>query len=549
MLSNPLLTLRYRVDGKDVAYTPDNGIVSLQDARDGKRRTIMLTTTRPLTDVRLRIDYACAFQAETKFFANGFQTWTDSKEFCAQDRMVGLKWHSKRIPNWGASGDYKLCDYSRKKGVFHSFSYCYLRDGNRFRLLGSLSERNGYTIFEADYNNRALALRKDLEGVTIADSYTLLDLWDDEGSYDNVFDAYFAAMDIAKPRMRHSTGYTSWYNYYTNISQEIIENDLRAFAESDIKIDIFQIDDGYQTKVGDWTSLKDCFPDGMRRIADKIHEYGAKAGLWLAPFGCHKDSVVKREHPEWLLCTPDGAPLSAGLNWGGFYTLDMYKPGVREHLRKVFDTVLDEWGFDMVKLDFLYQQAMIPRNGKSRGQIMCEAMDFLRECCKDKLILGCGVPMAPAFGKVDYCRTGADVALKWPDNMFDRACGRERVSTPNGVNNSVFRRHLDGRAFVNDPDVYFLRDYNIRMSDDRKHLLATINKLCGNLLFVSDDVGLYTDDKQKIFRNMLRDDDIRVTDARYLTRNELCIEYLFNGAAKRLVFDIRNGKKIEGELI
>ncbi len=36
---------------------------------------------------------------------------------------------------------------------------------------------------------------------------------------------------------------------------------------------------------------------------------------------------------------------------------------------------------------------------------------IVRECCGDKLILGCGVPLMPAFGKVDYCRIGSDISL------------------------------------------------------------------------------------------------------------------------------------------
>ena len=71
---------------------------------------------------------------------------------------------------------------------------------------------------------------------------------------------------------------------------------------------------------------------------------------------------------------------------------------VKEYIRALFKRVFEEWGFDMVKLDFLYSAAIYPRNGKSRGQLMCEAMDFLRECCGEKLFLGCGVPLAPAFG-------------------------------------------------------------------------------------------------------------------------------------------------------
>lgn len=92
---------------------------------------------------------------------------------------------------------------------------------------------------------------------------------------------------------------------------------------------------------------------------------------------------------------------------------------------------------------------------------MCEAMDFIRECVSDKLILGCGVPLAPAFGKVDFCRIGADMGLNRRQN---RSTTREDVSTPNAIYNTVFRWHLDGRAFLNDPDVFLLRNNNMFMS-------------------------------------------------------------------------------------
>ena len=45
--------------------------------------------------------------------------------------------------------------------------------------------------------------------------------------------------------------------------------------------------------------------------------------------------------------------------------------------------MLDVWGFDLVKLDFLYAVCMLPTEYKTRGQIMCEAMDFLREVIGD----------------------------------------------------------------------------------------------------------------------------------------------------------------------
>jgi alpha-galactosidase len=142
----------------------------------------------------------------------------------------------------------------------------------------------------------------------------------------------------------------------------------------------------------------------MKFIAESIKDKGYKSGLWLAPFACEKRSRLYNEHSSWLLRDTNGRPVRAGFNpgWSGtFYALDFYNQEVRGYLKKVFHNVLMEWGFDMVKLDFLYAVALIPRKDKTRGQIMHEAMEFLREIIGDKIILGCGVPLGSSFGLVD----------------------------------------------------------------------------------------------------------------------------------------------------
>lgn len=47
-------------------------------------------------------------------------------------------------------------------------------------------------------------------------------------------------------------GYTTWYNYYTSVTEEIVKRDLESISKLDSKIDIFQVDDGYERTVGDW---------------------------------------------------------------------------------------------------------------------------------------------------------------------------------------------------------------------------------------------------------------------------------------------------------
>ena len=294
-------------------------------------------------------------------------------------------------------------------------------------------------------------------------------------------------------------------HYYEKITQDIVLENLEAFAREKVPVDVFQIDDGYQQAVGDWLSANHKFPEGMKAIARRVHEAGYKAGLWLAPFICEEKSALLREHPDFVLKDENGKRVVAGynpFNWSGqFYALDFYHPPVREYLKKVFDTVLQEWGFDLVKLDFLYAVAMIPHAGRSRGQIMQEAMDFLREAVGEKEILGCGVPLGPAFGKVDYCRIGSDVGLFWEDRRLARMGYRERVSTYNSLTSTIGRRHLNGHVFLNDPDVFILREKKQRMSLPQRKTLFLLNLIFGGLVFTSDNLAEYGEEEKRTYRS------------------------------------------------
>ena len=282
--------------------------------------------------------------------------------------------------------------------------------------------------------------------------------------------------------------------------------------------------------MGDWLEPDEKkFPGGMKAAVDAIHEKGFRAGLWLAPFVACKSSKLYEEHPGWFLLH-EGKPWFCGINWGGFYSLDMDHPGVRDYLTRVFRRVFDEWGADLVKLDFLYGTAPFGTETESRAGRMIRAMDFLRGLCGDKLILGCGVPMAAAFGRVEYCRIGCDVGLDWDDNRLMQQIHRERVSTRQSISNTVFRRQLNGRAFLNDPDVFFLREENTKLSQEEKRYLAAANTLLGNVWLTSDDMGSYDARQAEQWRELraLRGAKVLSVDA----GEEVRVTYLFNGEEK-----------------
>ena len=552
-MNKPVFRLKYSLAGavyETVGYSgPHFSVITVNDESGVK---LTLIPSRPITLISASLEFWHEYEKNEKFFVNGYQSWTTSGEMSSEDiyrgttPLAGVTKYTKDMAI--TSGDYAFTRYEPRPGFFHSFTYTYLRRGDEFELFGSLSERNGYTVFYSDMEKHIFSVEKDVEGLTISEPYEMFDIVRVVGGYDEVFDKYFAAMSLpAKKRVDRLTGYTSWYNYFQKIDENIILRDLKGLSRARESVNIFQIDDGYEPFVGDWLDYNGRdFPNGMKTIADAIHREGYLAGIWLAPFNVQRGkSRILKEHPDWLIRNPDGKPQLGCVAWGGAYTLDIYNSEVREHLKKVFDTVLNDWGYDMVKLDFLYSQCRTPRNNKTRGTIMCEAMDFLRECVGDKLILGCGVPLGPAFGVVDACRISCDVDLSYGGKFYNSmSINNELPSAQNAINNSMFRRHLNGRAFLNDPDVFFLRDHNLTFTWEQKLLLAKINNLFGRVLFVSDDAGEYSEAELEVLKETFRESDAKILDVKCVgarADGNYEIKFIENGEEKLLYFNLFTG--------
>lgn len=488
-------------------------------------------------------------EKDERIFSNGYQSWTLSREYAPCDRiedfLYGADWLMNSVfmrkSGVNRAGDAIFIKTPHRRGVFTSVSYGYIRKGGEAEIYGSLSERTGFTFFEFNCRKGTVTVKKDLKGLNFSEKRRVLDLAIIKAPYEEAFDRYFELMGIKCRKHEKLCGYTTWYNYYSEVNESIVERDLKALSDFGEKIDLFQIDDGYQSAIGDWLICdKEKFPSGMKETARKIHERGMKAGLWLAPFAAVSSCRVFREHPDWIIRNEKGEPYLAGANWGKFYALDIYNEGAREYIRHFFDVVLNDWGYDMVKLDFLYAVCLLPVHNKTRGEIMCDAMDLIRECCGDKLVLGCGVPLMPSFGKVDFCRIGADVGLQWKRPIH---INREGVSTRHAVNNTVFRRHLDGRAFMNDPDVFLLRESNMEMTFGQRRLLAKINGLIGSLLFTSDNVGEYGEEQKKILRETMNAQKAKVVSAEYTGRNEITLKYIVSGERKTMIFNPKTGEE------
>lgn len=518
----------------------------------GKRVIITLIPSPSVRIEKAFLRCHVPFKSDDRVFLNGYQSWTESREFRTDEAVRPLS-RSLR-PFYGKFhldhfGDYYFTRYSTKKGKYHGYTYTYVRSRNdTFEFAGSLNEEDGFTVFRYDTGSKKMEIEKDCSGLVINDNFRVFDVLLTSGTEEDVFREYFSELGVKKGKNLPAAGWTSWYNYFTNISHEIVSDNLNAFKKNRVPIELFQIDDGYQNAVGDWLKINKKFPKGMKSVASEIRKAGFKPGIWIAPFICEKKSDLFREHPDWIIKDKKGKPLVIGNNdkWSGhFYALDLYNSGVKKYLKEVFETIFSKWGFEMVKVDFVYAACVRPDEKRNRGQIMSEAMRFLRRLAGKRLILGCGVPLGSAFGLVDYCRIGCDADIRWEYEEAAAVHYRERVATVNAIVDTIGRRHLDGMVFRNDPDVFILRHQNNNLSADQKRTLFLVNQIFGSLLFTSDHIGHYSDAEMREYLSQFPLMEKKIVSVNcyedvYRWKNKTSISQVLRGAASyQNVYEVR----------
>ena len=488
-------------DSSDTFASEGFDITSTEDVGIHKFELQLNEQVPPLPNGYLELHFDFSYNDQQSVFCNGFQTWTESKWFSPFDKIPKLRtilkpvWSHFKMNNYG---DYDSLHY--QQSALHSYHFTCVKIASEYHLFASLNEENGFSIFIHRADRNQLVVRKEV--CPDNEDETFINLVHLKGKDLNaLYSEYFRLQEIAPLEVSNITGWTSWYNYYTKIDESIILENLNAFADRKIPINTFQIDDGWQKSVGDWLP-NDKFPNGMEAIATAIKKAAYGSGLWLAPFICEKNSSIYKEHPEWVRTDAAGKKVVAGysLDWSGpFYVLEWRNPVVKIYLEKVFNTILRDWNFDMLKLDFLYALTL-GLDGRTKGEEMHDAMRWLQNLVGNKKILACGVPLGSAFGKVAYCRISSDVALKWEDvSLASGIRYRERVSTLNALRSTINRALLNHKAFVNDPDVFILRDNNQSLNSEQQKTLYLINQALGSLLFTSDNIAEYNDAKMELY--------------------------------------------------
>ncbi len=304
------------------------------------------------------------------------------------------------------------------------------------------------------------------------------------------------------------TGWCSWTAFYLNLGEEEVLRQVEWLAKRRdlLPVKVVQVDDGWERAVGDW-SPNGRFPHGMAWLAEQIREAGFTPGLWLAPLIVHPRSSLVQSHPEWLVQGGRGRPASAGLGWGSLcYGLDVTRPEVQEWLRRLIGTVVAEWGYTYLKLDFLYAGAVVGQRRRpdlSRAQVLRRALEIIREAAgPEAFLLGCGCPLGPAVGLVDGMRVSPDIAPYWsPRWGVLSPFVRNEPTLPamsNAVRNNLARAWMHRRLWLNDPDALLLRDAGSDLSPAEVRSLTSLVALTGGTWMLGDDLPALEPERQSL---------------------------------------------------
>jgi len=247
-------------------------------------------------------------------------------------------------------------------------------------------------------------------------------------------------------------GWWSWTAFYMKINEGNSFTNALWQAEhlKSLGYDWFHFDFGYGYARGDYsTPNASKFPHGMRELTQRIQRLGLKIGIWTAPFEVGELSSIYQDHKDWLVHNAKGEPIPVTtdeeVRSERLFVLDATHPAAQEFVRKLYQTLVHEWGVKYIKLDFMDNTAIEGyhyRPNTTALEALRIGLQTIRDAVGDDVLLDKdGSPMLTPVGLVDEGRTSQDTG-----HTFLRS--REAVS---GI---AARYYMHRNFFVADPDAF-----------------------------------------------------------------------------------------------
>ncbi len=460
-----------------------------------------------------------AFSPETRLYGEGFQMLSQTGGTLGKPLALG---------GFTDAGHYKLAQPSGATTVYGLLTLTPPQEETRLYAFASCHRFSGRFCVTPDRIEAWL----DLEGREIGagETWELEEVLIRTGhDREKLLEALAAEIHRHHPPLHFKsppTGWCSWYCFGPEVTEAQVLDNLDVISKSLPALRYVQIDDGYQTAMGDWLSTGKAFGGGVQGVLKKIREKGFEPAIWVAPFIAEENSEVFKLHPDWFIQDAEGKPLASnrvtfgGWRHGPWYALDGTHPEAQRHLETVFHTMRQEWGCTYFKLDANFWGAMhgghLHDPQATRIEAYRRGMAAVLRGAGDSFILGCNHPIWPSFGVIHGSRSSNDINRDWPVISHT---ARENLS----------RNWQNGRLWWNDPDCLVLTG---ALPENEFRFHATALYATGGMLLSGDDLTKLSPERLDTLRKLLpptgvaarfEDETLRVGTVTLKDRHILCL--------------------------
>ncbi len=154
-----------------------------------------------------------------------------------------------------------------------------------------------------------------------------------------------------RPGPRVAGSSALWTDEMVHANQQNQEYFIRRYEEERIRLNYWWMDAGWYVNDGSWVNTgtwevdKKRFPNGLRAVSDYAHARGLKTIVWVEPERVTRGTWLWKEHPDWLLRTPEEEKQGQAL-------LNLGNPAAVKWLVDRMSRLITRQGIDVYRTDF-----------------------------------------------------------------------------------------------------------------------------------------------------------------------------------------------------
>ena len=161
------MRVSYYKNGKKYIAKSSNADITISEVRDGNRTTTKIVANEDIVLLKADVSYPCHINYKDLYFLNGYQSWTDTKEYKLAYQLRDIRKSPHLISHMfamSAYGDSKFYNYSIRKS--HGYDVFYSK-GKFESFIYNLNYKTAYLIIELIKDRSSIHLISDIKGLAV----------------------------------------------------------------------------------------------------------------------------------------------------------------------------------------------------------------------------------------------------------------------------------------------------------------------------------------------------------------------------------------------